>query len=33
MSDLKIGIIGIGAFGSRAAMRLLWQRLSQSDGL
>jgi 3-hydroxyisobutyrate dehydrogenase-like beta-hydroxyacid dehydrogenase len=25
MSDLKIGIIGIGAFGSRAAMRLLWQ--------
>jgi 3-hydroxyisobutyrate dehydrogenase len=24
MSDLKIGIIGIGAFGSRAAMRLLW---------
>ena len=25
MPDLKIGIIGIGAFGSRAAMRLLWQ--------
>ena len=25
MSNLKIGIIGIGAFGSRAAMRLLWQ--------
>lgn len=25
MTDLKIGIIGIGAFGSRAAMRLLWQ--------
>jgi 3-hydroxyisobutyrate dehydrogenase-like beta-hydroxyacid dehydrogenase len=25
MSDLKIGFIGIGAFGSRAAMRLLWQ--------
>ncbi|HEX3755548.1 MAG TPA: NAD(P)-dependent oxidoreductase [Rhizomicrobium sp.] len=25
MSDLKIGVIGIGAFGSRAAMRLLWQ--------
>jgi 3-hydroxyisobutyrate dehydrogenase-like beta-hydroxyacid dehydrogenase len=25
MSDLKIGIIGIGAFGSRAGMRLLWQ--------
>ena len=24
MSDLKIGIIGIGAFGSCAAMRLLW---------
>lgn len=24
MSDLKIGIIGIGAFGSRAGMRLLW---------
>jgi 3-hydroxyisobutyrate dehydrogenase-like beta-hydroxyacid dehydrogenase len=24
MSELKIGIIGIGAFGSRAAMRLLW---------
>ena len=24
MSNLKIGIIGIGAFGSRAAMRLLW---------
>lgn len=24
MSQLKIGIIGIGAFGSRAAMRLLW---------
>ena len=24
MSDLKIGFIGIGAFGSRAAMRLLW---------
>jgi 3-hydroxyisobutyrate dehydrogenase-like beta-hydroxyacid dehydrogenase len=25
MSDLKIGVIGIGAFGSCAAMRLLWQ--------
>jgi len=25
MSDLKIGFIGIGAFGSCAAMRLLWQ--------
>ena len=25
MADLKIGVIGIGAFGSRAAMRLLWQ--------
>jgi 3-hydroxyisobutyrate dehydrogenase len=24
LSNLKIGIIGIGAFGSRAAMRLLW---------
>ena len=24
MSNLKIGIIGIGAFGSRAGMRLLW---------
>ena len=24
ISDLKIGVIGIGAFGSRAAMRLLW---------
>jgi len=24
MSDLKVGIIGIGAFGSRAGMRLLW---------
>jgi 3-hydroxyisobutyrate dehydrogenase len=24
MSQLKIGIIGVGAFGSRAAMRLLW---------
>ncbi|HWF65075.1 MAG TPA: NAD(P)-binding domain-containing protein, partial [Rhizomicrobium sp.] len=24
MSQLKIGFIGIGAFGSRAAMRLLW---------
>ncbi|HEY2007601.1 MAG TPA: NAD(P)-dependent oxidoreductase [Rhizomicrobium sp.] len=25
MSDLKLGVIGIGAFGSCAAMRLLWQ--------
>lgn len=25
MSNLKIGVIGIGAFGSCAAMRLLWQ--------
>lgn len=24
MSNLKVGIIGIGGFGSRAAMRLLW---------
>ena len=29
MSELKIGIIGIGAFGSRAAMRLLWSGFHQ----
>jgi 3-hydroxyisobutyrate dehydrogenase len=29
MSALKIGFIGLGAFGSRAAMRLLWSGFSE----